>query len=128
MSVAGYVLRFVDFGLKATSKAREIFKSVDGALPENIDIETLTEDNARVEERLEASAGATTGCEYLCHVCTQCTLAAEDLLGALRSLRVEGKKNRWKSAMWGKKRVEKLREKLLRWTDEIQFYVLSDRR
>jgi hypothetical protein len=132
LSVAANVVQFIDFGLKATSKAREIHKSPNGALKENTRIETLTKDIAGATAKLEASAAATSGNESLDDLCQQCATAANDLLAALNSLSVEGDKTRLKSArkglkaMWGKKRVEDMRTRLQCWRDEIQFHVLVD--
>jgi hypothetical protein len=44
LGVAGKFFQFIDFGIKATSKAHEIHRSADGALQENINLEVLTDD------------------------------------------------------------------------------------
>lgn len=103
LSVAGNVVQFIHFGLKATSKAREIHKSTNAALKENAEIEALTKDIADVTMKLEASAAATTGNDSLDEICKRCTTAANELLGALKSLKVEGDKSTWNSARKGLK-------------------------
>jgi hypothetical protein len=132
LGVAGSLIQFIDFGLKATSKAREIHKSATGALSDNIDIEILTDDLAKVVTKLEVSSGRTTGNDGLNDICKRCTTAANHLMDALRSMKVEGDKSNIKStrkalkAMWGKKGVEELKNRLEGFRDEMQFHVLVD--
>jgi hypothetical protein len=100
-------------------------------LTENIEIEALTEDIAAVTAKLEAST-STTGDDNLDDICERCTTAANELLEALKGLKVDGAKSKWKSArkglkaVWGKKRVEEMKITLEGWRDEIQFHVLVD--
>jgi hypothetical protein len=132
IGVAGNVIQFLDFGVKAVSKAREIHDSSTGALVEHTEIGVLTEDIARVAVKLAASAGAATGNDSLDSICEQCTIVAKELLDALKEMKADGKKSRIKSArkalkaMWGKKRVEDMKRRLEGYRDEIQFHVLVD--
>jgi hypothetical protein len=124
LGVAGNIIQFLDFGLKLTSKADEIYKSTNGTLSENNGMEVLAEGLAKVTTRLEASCWMATGNDELEDICRRCTLAADELLGALKNMKLEGNKIKVKSAqvvlkaMW-KKRLEGFR-------DEMQFHVLVD--
>jgi hypothetical protein len=130
LGVAGNVVQFIDFGLKATSKTREIHRSVDGALEENVDLEVVTGDLAAVAQKLATHGAATLGSDGLDDICQRCTGTATELLTALEGFRVSGQKSRVKSvrkalkAIWGKRRVGEMRTRLEGYRDEIQFHVL----
>jgi hypothetical protein len=130
--VAGNVMQFLDFGLKAVSKAREIHNSSNGALVEHLEIGVLTEDIAGVAVKLAASAGVATGNDSLDRICEQCTIVAKELSDALKEMKADGKKSRIKSArkalkaMWGKKRVEDMKRRLEGYRNQIHFHVLVD--
>ncbi|KAN0112459.1 hypothetical protein V8E51_005410 [Hyaloscypha variabilis] len=132
LGVAGNVIQFLELGVKAVSKAREIQHSSNGALVEHIEIGVLTEDISAVAVKLAASAGAATGNDRLDCICEQCTIVAKELSEALKEMKADGKKSRIKSArkalkaMWGKKRVEDMKRRLEGYRDEIQFHVLVD--
>lgn len=132
IGVAGNVIQFLDLGVKAVSKAREIHDSSNGALVEHTEIGVLTEDIATVAAKLAASAGAATGNDSLDSICEQCAIVAKELSDALKEMKADGKKSRIKSArkalkaMWGKKRVEDMKWRLEGYRDEIQFHVLVD--
>ncbi|PSS18373.1 hypothetical protein M430DRAFT_27832 [Amorphotheca resinae ATCC 22711] len=44
LSVASSVIQFVDFGSKLLSFSRQLYKSKEGVLTENVDVKTITED------------------------------------------------------------------------------------
>jgi hypothetical protein len=132
LGVAGNVVQFIDFGLKATSKAREIHRSVDGTLEENIDLEVVTGDLAAVAQKLATHGVATSSSDGLDDICQRCSEAAIELLTALEGFKVSGQKSRVKSArkalkaIWGKRRVDGMRTRLEGYRDEIQFHVLVE--
>jgi hypothetical protein len=130
LGVAGNIVQFIDFGLKATSKAREIYRSADGAIQENADLGVVTEDLAAVAKKLETPDKAGMGNDGLDSLCKLCAKAAIELLTALQSLKMSGHKGKVKSArkalktMWGKKRVEEMKTRLEGYRNELQFHVL----
>ena len=134
LGIAGNVVQFIDFGLKAVSKAREIHASSTGSLVENVNLTLLAEDIAAVTAKLSISTGAgvESGNGSLDDICKRCVEAATELLGALKGMHSSGEKSKWRSArqavkaMWGRAKVEELRRKLEMWRDEIQFHVLVD--
>lgn len=131
LGIVGNILQFIDFGLKAVSKAREIHSSSTGDLLENVELELLTKDITIVTEKLSTANGAVTGNGSLDDICKRCIQAANELMGALSGMRVH-EKSKWKSvrqalkATWGKTQVDELRRRLEGWKDEIQFHVLVD--
>ena len=52
LSVAGNIVQFVDFTVKLISKGNELYKSADGALVDNRDLEAIASNLARLTERL----------------------------------------------------------------------------
>ena len=130
LGVAGNLVQFIDFGLKATSKEREIHKSAAGTLQENIDIEAIAEDLAAVTKELELSSVTPTSNSNLDDVCVRCKKTEADLLSALKALKVEGERSKVKSvrqalkAILGKKGVEEMKTRLEGFRDEMQFHVL----
>jgi len=132
LGVAGNIIQFLDFGLKLTSKAHEIYKSTNGALSEHNDMEVLVEGLAKLTTKLEESCWMTTGNDELEDICRRCTLAADELLGALKNMKLEGNKNKAKSvqaalkAIWKKSRVDEMKKRLEGFRDEMQLHVLVD--
>ncbi|KAG4436838.1 hypothetical protein IFR05_007687 [Cadophora sp. M221] len=130
LALTGNILQFIDFGLKATSKARDIYLSADGVTAENADLEALIVDIAAVTTKLAASSANTSGNDSLDEICRRCTASAKDLIAALQKLKMDGQKGKWKSArkglkaVWGKKKVDELQGRLEGWRDEIQFHVV----
>lgn len=121
LSVAGNIVQFVGFGLKATSKAREIYHSPDGALEAYIHLEVLTEHIAISARKLSANsaAGRTQTVNHgLDNLCALCAKAAQELLTALRCMKVSGAKSKVQSSrkalkiLWGKKRVDEMKTRL----------------
>ena len=55
LSVAAAVVQFVDYSSRMVSKSREIYKSADGALAENIDLEVASKCLQRLTEPLRGS-------------------------------------------------------------------------
>src|SRR6266566_2274950 len=56
IGLAGNIIQFVDFGGKLISKTAEIYKSSTGALVENVDIETATNNLVLLSTTLQDSA------------------------------------------------------------------------
>ncbi|KAE9368313.1 hypothetical protein N431DRAFT_346969 [Stipitochalara longipes BDJ] len=134
LGIAGNIAQFIDFGLKATSKAREIHHSTEGALEENLNLEVVTADLAAITKKLGTQGIGTTGSDGLDDICKRCTTAATELLAALEELKVPGQNSRVKSArkalktIWGKRRVEEMKTTLEEYRDEMQFHVLVNLR
>jgi len=130
LGVAGNVVQFIDFGLNATSKAREIHRSADGALAENVDLEVVTKDLAVVAQKLETRGGATTGSGGLDDICRRCTEAAKELLAALQGFRTSDQRRRVTSvrkalkSILGKRLVDDMKTRLEGFRNEMQFHVL----
>ncbi|KAH6987851.1 hypothetical protein BKA56DRAFT_281198 [Ilyonectria sp. MPI-CAGE-AT-0026] len=110
LTVATSVIAFVDFSSKLLAKSRKIYKSAEGALTENVDIELITSDLLTLSQSLKRQQPPTpTQCgdplynidafedkKSLDHICERCVEIAEDLMRRLEKLKVQpdaGKKN-----------------------------------
>jgi len=124
---AGNIVQFVDFGLKCTSKAREIHSSATGALRGNVEIEILTRDISEVAKRLVVTRANN---DELDDICGRCVDAADELLNALKKLKVDGARGKLKSvraalnSIWGKEKVEEMKKRLEGYREEVQFHVV----
>jgi hypothetical protein len=56
LSVAGTVVQFVDYTGKILEKGAEVYRSLDGALVENLEIQSIVEDLLYLNDKLVASA------------------------------------------------------------------------
>lgn len=130
---AGNIIQFVDFSGKLVSKTAEICKSGAGALIENVDIETATNDLILLSTKLHDSAGSA-GDTALRKLCQSCGDVAQQLLGALNKVKANGKHQKWKSfrkalqSVWKKEDIAALEQRLVRYRDELNFRVILDLR
>ncbi|KAH0543092.1 hypothetical protein FGG08_002606 [Glutinoglossum americanum] len=133
IGLAGNIIQFVDFGGKLISKTAEIQKSSTGALAENINIETATDDLALLSTKLHDSANSA-GDTALQELCQSCNAVATELLTVLDSIKVHGGQNKWKSfrkalrSVWSKEDIALLEKQLARFRDELNLRVAVDLR
>lgn len=129
VSLVGNILQFVDFSSKLISKSTELYRSSDGALAENIDIETVIKDLLLLNSKLKNTTAAT-GDDALEKLCTSCGTAADELLVALDKVKVKGKPDKWKSirkalrTIWSKEEIEGLDRRLGMLKDELNLRVV----
>lgn len=90
LGIVSNVVQIIDFGLRATSKAREIHTSFTGVLRGNRAIETLANDIETVIIKLESSDAPLIGNQGLEEICRQCAICANELLDALEKLKGDG--------------------------------------
>jgi hypothetical protein len=115
LGVAGNIVQFVDFATKLISKSHKIYKSADGALMENQDLEVIALSLNRLNESLRMDMSrhllppVRPGMKLpdytpenraeieLGAISAKCTAVASDLLSILRMFKVQGKSTKWKS-------------------------------
>jgi hypothetical protein len=133
IGLAGTIIQFVDFSGKLVSKTAEIYKSGAGALIENIDIETATNNLILLSTNLHASADSASG-TALGKLCQSCGAVVQQLPSALDKVKAKGEYQKWKSfrkalrSVWNKEEIAALEQRLARYTDEINFHVVLDLR
>ncbi|KAI9785399.1 MAG: hypothetical protein M1816_000414, partial [Peltula sp. TS41687] len=127
------IIQFVDFGGKLISKTAEIYESSSGVLVENVDIETATNDLARLSAKLHDSVKPASDMG-LRELCQSCDAIAKELLSALDRVKVHGKQQKWKSfrkalrSIWSKEDIVSLEQRLARFRDELNLHVTVDLR
>src|SRR5579862_6016273 len=94
LPLADTVLQFVGFSSKIISNGHQIYRSADGALSENIELETVATDLAELNTRLRQSLrpAGMMGCfnkteQALEDLCNSCRDVSEELLTRLNGLR-----------------------------------------
>src|SRR5579871_6769347 len=104
LSVASNIVQFVDFGLRVVSKGNQIYRSVDGRLAENLDLEIVTSDLLLLQHKLQRCIPVSSGTspvsedtQALQSLCQSCTTTAERLLERLNMAKAQGRFRRWKS-------------------------------
>lgn len=113
LGVACNIVQFVDYGATLTSSVLELYRSADGALSANLELETIITDLAQVTTNVMKSTSSreVTSDEFaLQKVALSCKRLAEDILAVLRGLKVQSRHQKWKSFRQAVKSVWKERE------------------
>ena len=132
-SLVGNVVQFVEFSSKLIAKSTELYRSSEGALGENIEVEAATNHLVLLNSKIKDSA-TTTSDDALDRLCESCNSAADELLAALDKVKVKGKQNRWKSirkalrSVWSKEQIRELEGRLAKLREELNLHVLVDLR
>ena len=133
LSLVGNVVQFVEFSSKLIAKSTELYRSSEGALGENIEVEAATNHLVLLNSKIKDSA-TTTSDDALDKLCESCKSTADELLAALDKVKVKGKQNRWKSirkalrSVWSKEQIRELEGRLARLREELNLHVLVDLR
>ena len=138
LSVAACVVQFVDYGTKLLSKGRELYKSADGALSENIELEEASSRLNLLSSDLQKSLrGGGQGPvnerdRALEAICNGCIEVSEDLTARLKKLMLpsDQKHRVWKSftltlkTVWSKENIEETAVKLAKLRSELDTHVI----
>ena len=122
------IVQFVDFSGKLISKSAELYQSGEGALAENVDIETVTNDLVLLNSKIKN--GTPSGDRALETLCISCTCVAAELLAALDKVKVKGNRQRWQSirqalrSVWSKEDIQGLERRLARFREELNLHVV----
>jgi hypothetical protein len=133
IGLVGNIVQFVDFSGELIAKSTELYRSTEGALAENIDIETATNHLVLLNSKLKNAATAT-GDSALESLCKSCNTAAEKLLAALDKVKVNGEQQKWKSmrkalrSVWSKEEIGELERRLSKFREELNSHIVVDLR
>ena len=122
---ASNVVQFLDFGLRVLSKGNKIYRSVDGALEENLDLEVVTSELLIMQMKLKCTR-LTSGHTHLAPdevetfstLKNSCVDVAGKLLERLNMVKAQGRFRRWKSlrqalkVVWSKEEIENTKDTL----------------
>jgi hypothetical protein len=129
IGLAGNIVQFVDFSGRLISESIELYHSYDGALAENVDIETATKHLVVLIKRLKDDAiiAGDGALQNLSHLCRN---AAIDLLVALDKVKVKNRQQRWSSirkalrSVWSKEEIRELEQRLVKFKEELNLHVV----
>ena len=137
LSIASNIVQFVDFGLRVVSKGNRIYRSVDGALTENLDLEVVTNDLLVIQAKLRCSCltSADTALpledvKAFDALSSACFDLARRLLERLNMAKAQGRFRRWKSlrqalkSVWSKPEIEEMANTLHSFRSELQLRLL----
>ena len=137
VSLAGNILQFVEVGIRVVSKGHKIYRSVDGCLMENLDLEIVTSDLLVLQKKIQTSklCEPVTGTEMdqsqaLQTLAERCSDLAEELLEKLNKAKAQGRFRKWKSlrqalkSVWSQKEVDGMANRLQSFRSEIQLQLL----
>ena len=133
IGLVGNIVQFVDFSGRLVSKSAEIYRSSEGTLAENINIEAATEHLVLLNRKLKDGA-IITGDGALENLCKLCSAVADELLGALDKIKVKGQQQKLGSirkalrSIWSKEKIGELEQRLARFREELKLHVIVDLR
>ena len=137
LGLASNVVQLVDYSLKLVSRGNALYKSKDGALLENREMEMIADDLARLTGRLHGSLANACKISVLTAdevelktLSEACEAVAQELLHALDNLKVKRKPQRWKSfrkalaSVWDKEKIDNIVERLSKFRAQLDTHVL----
>jgi hypothetical protein len=130
VSLVGNILQFVDFSSKIVSKTH-VYLSTDGSLPENIDMELVTDDLVTLSKKLQASASSSHSDPTLEGLCEACNNIANELLKALGELKANGKNGKWRSvrqalkSVWRKEEIDDIQQRLIVYRGQLMLHIVA---
>jgi len=129
IGLVGNIVQFVDFGGRLIAESIELCHSNDGALAENVDIETATKHLVVLIKKLKDDA-IIAGDGALQNLSNLCRNAAIDLLVALDKVKVKNRQQRWSSirkalrSVWSKEEIRELGQRLVKFKEELNLHVV----
>jgi hypothetical protein len=138
LSIAASIIQFVEFSSEVVSKGRGIYSSVDGALRENNEKETIATrlqclaEGLKLPTRPDDGSVATEQEQALQDICTECISLSDELLLRLEKVKVPSwfEQRKWKScrqalkSVWSKKKLDEAAARLLQLRHELDSHVL----
>ena len=122
LSLAGNIVQFVDFGCRLFSKSRELYRSSDGVLTENAELENIANSLTALRNGLKVdySQAQPKSIDYtnLRLLAMDCESIAAELLEALRDLKVKDPQEKlqcFRTALkriWRAKKIEDVSKRL----------------
>jgi hypothetical protein len=129
IGLVGNIVQFVDFSQKLISNSIQLYHSYDGALAENIDVETVTNDLLILNKKLKDDA-TTVGDGALQSLCLCCEKAGEDLVKVLNKVKVKDRQKTWESvkkalrSIWIKAEIKGLEKRLAKFKEELNLHII----
>ncbi|KAI9711499.1 MAG: hypothetical protein M1820_002062 [Bogoriella megaspora] len=133
LGFAGNVLQFLDFTCKLVSGTWTIYRSADGSSTKNHTTQSIAQDLTNLSDGLIISAQrrTTNVGQTLRRIALDCQEVAQDLLGVLGKLQLNGKRTLWKSFMlavqeqWQESQIKYLNTRLDSLQRDLNTYILK---
>ncbi|PGH09238.1 hypothetical protein AJ80_07715 [Polytolypa hystricis UAMH7299] len=122
--------QFIDFSGNLVSKSVELYRSADGVLLENTEIEATVNHLVYLNNNIQASA-TSTGDQEFQKISSSCETIAKRLLEALDKVKVKGKRTRWKSTrkalrgVWSKDEITNLEHRLANVRGQLNLHITA---
>ncbi|KAH8746655.1 hypothetical protein BGZ57DRAFT_972296 [Hyaloscypha finlandica] len=144
LGLASNIVQLITFASSLVSKTREISKSANGALVENLELEAIASNlqelsrgirglRSRQESYVRSTKG-TAAERHLEELCEGCEMVSGQLLVVIRGLRSDARHVSWSSfrqallSVWKEKRIDALVERLERYRCQIDTALLASLR
>ncbi len=137
LGIASNAAQLAEFSSRLMSRGHQIYKSADGALAENRELEAITNGLLKLNYTLTNSLEADELHRSLLDdeqdlkaICEGCESVAIELINALRKLKVGGKHRKWKSfrqalkTIWSKEKIDDLTKRLECYRKQLDTHVL----
>lgn len=122
------IVQLVDFGSSCLQKGLQLYHSSSGVLDENLAIEATAIHLTSLNDAVKTSAVSVAD-PTLQDLCDRITATAVELLAALRNLKVQGTRTKWKSmrkaikSVWGKEKLAAIESRLSGFRSELNLHI-----
>jgi hypothetical protein len=135
LGIVSAVVQLVDFGIKLVSEGKELYNSASGASKENLELEKITSDLSLMSQKLSLPAVPDQRLSKdeieLRRVAESCKEVANELLGALDSIKVDWTHQKWRSfrqalkSVMKKEKIQSIKVRLERIQQLVQFRLIN---
>ena len=136
LGLANNVVQFVDFGSKLFSGAAELYRSVDGALAVNAELEIIFEDLSNMSSELGTASfyemqDMSADVKNLIKLARSCKKLADELLSTLGKLKVPHGRRKWNSvrqalaSAWREKEIRAYTERLINFRSQMTIHLFA---
>jgi hypothetical protein len=134
LSIAGTIVRFVDFALKILTTGHQLYNSSSGSIPAHDELKLVGRDLSVLATKLDfpARTGGTHDDAFLEDLCAKCESIAQELIDHLKKLKRQEKKGPMKSfrlslkVTWDQKDLGSLIQRLQSLENSLESWFLND--
>ena len=137
LGIASNAVQLAEFSSRLISRGHQIFKSTDGALTENLELEAIASGLLKMNNTLARSLRSdelhrtlSDDDKELQAICEGCRCVGTELINALQKLKIRGNHGKWKSfrqalkTIWSKDEIDKLSKRLEGFRKQLDTYIL----
>jgi hypothetical protein len=134
LGLASNIIQIISFTSDLISNSREIYKSADGKLVQNLELEAITRNLYDLSSHLsfprQRRKDLSDTDKELQELCKGCTRVSAQLIKVIQGLTVQGNHRKWGSfrqalnSVWEKDKIEELSKRLERYRSQIDTMLL----